>query len=60
VAREIVVHFSNGSSLTVAKECEAELQDALSKGTKSVLLRDTTGARNIANVSHIVRVELRF
>ena len=59
MSREIVVHFSDGSAVTVSKEHESDLNDALTKGTKSVLLRDSTGARNIVNVSHIVRVELR-
>jgi hypothetical protein len=59
MAREIVVHFSNGTALTVSKEHEAELNDALSKGGKAVTLRDSTGARVVVNVSHIVRVELR-
>lgn len=59
MAREIIVHLSNGETMTVAKEHEAELTDALNKGAKSVTLRDSTGARSLVNAAHIVRVELR-
>jgi hypothetical protein len=59
MAREIVVHLSDGSALSVSKEHEAELNDALTKGGSAVTLRDSTGARVLVNVSHIIRVELR-
>jgi hypothetical protein len=59
MAREIIVHLSTGTALTVSKEHETELNDALGKGGKAVILRDSTGARTLVNVSHIVRVEMR-
>lgn len=59
LAREIVVHFSDGTTLTVSHLHEAELSDALSKGARVVTLRDSTGARSLVNAAHIVRVELR-
>jgi hypothetical protein len=59
LAREIVVHFSDGTKLTVSSTHEAELSDAISKGAHAVTLRDNAGARNIVNTAHIVRVELR-
>lgn len=59
LAREIVVHFSDGTTLTLSHLHEAELSDALSKGARVVTLRDNTGARSLVNTAHIVRVELR-
>jgi hypothetical protein len=59
LAREITVHLSDGTALTVSKENETELHDALTKAGKLVTLRDNSGARSLVNVSHIVRVELR-
>lgn len=59
MAREIIVHLSNGTSLTVSKEHEQDLSDALGKTSGAVAVRDATGARNIVNVAHIVRVEMR-
>ena len=59
LAREITVHLSDGTALTVSKGHESELHDALTKSSAAVTLRDSTGARSLVNVSHIVRVELR-
>ena len=59
MAREIVVHFSDGTTLTLSHLHESELSDALSKGARVVTLRDSTGARSLVNTAHIVRVELR-
>jgi hypothetical protein len=59
VAREIVVHLSDGTALNVSKEHEADLHDALSKASRAVTLRDRRGVRNLVNTAHIVRVELR-
>jgi hypothetical protein len=59
LAREIVVHLSDGTRLNVSKEHEAELQDALNKTSKMITLRDSTGARNFVNAKHIVRAEIR-
>jgi hypothetical protein len=39
VAREIVVHFSDGTALTVSCTHEAELSDAIFKGARAVTLR---------------------
>jgi hypothetical protein len=59
LAREIIVHLTDGTVLNVSKEHETELQDALSKSSPVVTLRDNTSARNLVNTAHIVRVELR-
>jgi len=59
LAREIVAHLYDGTARTVSKEHEAEPSEALTKSGKPVTLRDSTGARSIANVFHIARVELR-
>lgn len=59
LAREIVVHFSDGTTLNVSHVHEADLSDALSKGARVVTLRDSTGARSLVSTAHIVRVELR-
>ena len=59
MAREIVVYLTDGSNLTVSKEHEAELTDAMTKSSHAVTLRDNTGARNIVNSANIVRIELR-
>jgi hypothetical protein len=59
LAREIIVHFTDGSKLTVSKEHESELLDALSKSSKMLTLRDSTGSRNLVNTAHIIRAELR-
>jgi hypothetical protein len=59
LARELVVHLSDGTKLTVSKENESDLREALNKASRAVLIRDNTGSQNIVNVNHIVRVELR-
>lgn len=59
MAREIVVHLSDGTKLDVSKEHESELQDALNKSSNMITLRDGSGARNFVNTTHIVRVEIR-
>lgn len=59
MAREIIVHFADGTSLTVSKEHEPDLQEAMTKASRAVTLRDSTGTRNIVNVAQIVRIELR-
>ena len=59
MAREIVVHLSDGTSLNVSKEHEHDLQDAITKASRAVTLHDSSGARNVVNTAHIVRVELR-
>lgn len=59
MACEIVVHFSDGAALNVSKEHEHDLQDALTKGSPAVTVRDSSGSRNLVNTAHIVRVELR-
>jgi Protein of unknown function (DUF3107) len=59
LAREIVVHLSDGTSLNVSREHEQDLQEALTKASHAVTLRDSSGGRNLVNTAHIVRVELR-
>ncbi len=59
MTREIIVHLSNGTSLSVSKDHEGDLQDALTKASRAITLRDSSGARNLVNTAHIVRVELR-
>ena len=58
MARDIVVHLSNGEKLTVSKEHEADLNDALTKHTGVVTLRHGS-AKTLVNTAHIVRVEVR-
>ena len=53
------MHLSNGTTLNVSKEHEHDLQDAMTKASRAVTLRDSSGARNLVNTAHIVRVELR-
>ena len=59
LAREIVVHLSDRTTLSVGSTSEGELSDAMSKGSRVVTLRDSSGTRNLVNTAHIVRVELR-
>lgn len=59
MAREIIVHLSDGTALNVGKEHETDSHDALTKASRAVTLRDRSGARSLVNIAHIVRVELR-
>ena len=50
MAREVMVRLSNGDVLTISKEHEAELSDAMSKDARAITVRDHTGARRLLNV----------
>lgn len=59
MAREGILHLSDGSSVALGSAQAHEVEDALRKPSAFITVRDTAGAQNLVNVSHIVRLELR-
>lgn len=58
MAREGILHLSDGTSVALGPAQARELEDALSKPSTFIKVRDASGAQSLVNVSHIVRLEL--
>ena len=59
MARVGILHLSDGSSVDLGPAQARELEGTLSKASKFITIRDSSGAQSIVNVSHIIRLELR-